>query len=94
MCCLFGIIDNSDNLTRKQRLASCPLSWLTTGCCTTMDRKETGYHQVLLRCANSILQTINDHSPKRILTLDEDPEADYDGIRRINAPKWLVGSAA
>ena len=26
-----------------------------------------------------------------ILTLDEDPEAQYDGIRRINARDWLLG---
>lgn len=37
------------------------------------------------------LQKINDHYPKLILTLDEDPKADYDGIRRINALDWLVG---
>lgn len=37
------------------------------------------------------LQKISDHYPKVILTLDEDPEADYDGIRRINALEWLVG---
>lgn len=36
------------------------------------------------------LQKISDHYPKRILTLDEDPAADYDGIRRINALDWLV----
>lgn len=39
----------------------------------------------------SSLQKINDHYPKFILTLDEDPEADYNGIRRINALKWLMG---
>lgn len=37
------------------------------------------------------LQSINDHYPKFILTLDEDPEADYNGIRRINALDWLMG---
>ena len=37
------------------------------------------------------LQKINDHYPKFILTLDEDPDADYDGIRRINALHWLMG---
>lgn len=36
------------------------------------------------------LQKINDHYPKYILTLDEDPDADYDGIRRINALEWLL----
>lgn len=37
------------------------------------------------------LQKINDHYPKIILTLDEDPDADYYGIRRINVLKWLMG---
>ncbi len=36
------------------------------------------------------LQKINDHYPKFILTLDEDPEADYNGIRKINALDWLL----
>ena len=35
------------------------------------------------------LQKIRDHYP--ILTLDEDPAADYDGIRRVNALDWLLG---
>lgn len=37
------------------------------------------------------LKKIQDHYPKLILTLDEDPEAVYDGIRRINALDWLLG---
>ena len=37
------------------------------------------------------LEMINDHYPKLLLTLDEDPEADFNGIRKINALKWLVG---
>lgn len=37
------------------------------------------------------LQQIKDQYPKFILTLDEDPTADYDGIKRINALKWLMG---
>jgi predicted AAA+ superfamily ATPase len=36
------------------------------------------------------LQKINDHYPKYILTLDDDPEADYEGIRRMNALNWLL----
>ena len=39
------------------------------------------------------LQRIADNYPKAILTLDEDPEADYEGIRRINALEWLIGKA-
>ena len=37
------------------------------------------------------LQRISDQYPKYILTLDDDPSADYDGIKRINALKWLMG---
>lgn len=29
--------------------------------------------------------------PKIILTMDDDPEVQYEGIRRINARDWLVG---
>ncbi len=36
------------------------------------------------------LNSIQDHYEKIILTLDEDPEADYDGIRRINVLDWLI----
>lgn len=39
------------------------------------------------------LQRINDHYPKIILTLDDDPNADYAGIRRLNALEWLLGKA-
>lgn len=37
------------------------------------------------------LQAIRDHYPKIILTMDEEPEEQYDGIRRINARDWLLG---
>ncbi len=36
------------------------------------------------------LKKINDNYPKYILTLDNDPIADYDGIKRINALDWLL----
>lgn len=38
------------------------------------------------------LQRINDNYPKLILTLDDDPDTDYNGIRRINALEWLIVS--
>lgn len=38
------------------------------------------------------LQKIADHYPKLLLTLDEDPEGDYEGIRRINVLDWLMGT--
>ena len=64
-----------------------------------MDGKRTAYYQVAatVRDENTLnreltpLRKIADHYPKYILTLDEDPEADYDGIRRINALDWLLG---
>lgn len=37
------------------------------------------------------LMAIRDHYPKMLLTLDDEPEAQYDGIRRINARDWLLG---
>lgn len=66
-----------------------------------MDQKRITYYQVAasVRDENTLkrelasLQKINDHYQKVILTLDEDPEADYDGIRRINALEWLMGNA-
>ncbi|MFW5670510.1 MAG: ATP-binding protein, partial [Acetivibrio ethanolgignens] len=39
------------------------------------------------------LQKISDHYPKYILTLDEDPDADYEGIKRINVLSWLLDIA-
>lgn len=36
------------------------------------------------------LQKITDYYPKCIMTLDIDPEADYEGIRRINALDYLM----
>ena len=37
------------------------------------------------------LKKITDNYPKYILTLDEDPDADYEGIKKINALDWLIG---
>ena len=36
------------------------------------------------------LKKINDNYPKYILTLDDDLEADYDGIKKINLLDWLL----
>jgi predicted AAA+ superfamily ATPase len=36
------------------------------------------------------LQKIQDHYQKVILTLDDDPDADYNGIQRTNALNWLI----
>lgn len=63
-----------------------------------MSSKETIYFQVAatVRDEGTLirelrpLQKIPDNYPKYILTLDEDPEGDYDGIRRINALEFLL----
>ncbi len=36
------------------------------------------------------LQAINDHYQKYILTMDVDPEIDYNGIRKMNVLDWLL----
>ncbi len=36
------------------------------------------------------LQKIRDHYPKYLLTLDDDPETEYNGIRQMNALRWLA----
>lgn len=36
------------------------------------------------------LQKINDNYPKYILTMDEDLDADYEGIKKINVIDWLL----
>lgn len=36
------------------------------------------------------LRQINDQYPKVLLTLDDDPDADYEGIRTTNALKWMM----
>ena len=65
--------------------------------------KETIYYQVALttreetNTPNSILERelaplrkINDNYPKYILTLDDDLEADFEGIKKINVIDWLL----
>jgi predicted AAA+ superfamily ATPase len=37
------------------------------------------------------LNSINDHYPKYLLTLDDDPPATYNGIQRMNVLDWLLG---
>ena len=36
------------------------------------------------------LRNIDDHYPKYLLTLDDDPDSDYDGIIRTKALRWMV----
>lgn len=61
--------------------------------------KGTTYFQVALTVRDEktlerelrVLEAVKDHYPKYLLTLDDDPEMQYNGIRRINARDWLLG---
>ncbi len=65
-----------------------------------MNASEMTYYQVsaTVRDENTLLrelrplQSIHDHYPKILLTLDEDPDMDYNGIRKINALDWLLSN--
>lgn len=65
-----------------------------------IDENDITYYQVAatVRDENTLkreltsLRQINDQYPKYILTLDDDPNADYDGIKRVNALKWMMGA--
>ncbi len=58
----------------------------------------TEYYQVALSVSNSQtlerelrpLDSISDHNPKYVLTMDEVPEISYKGIKQINAIDWLL----
>ena len=60
--------------------------------------KETIYYQVSLTTREEStldreltpLQKINDNYQKIILTMDDDLDADFDGIRKINVIDWLL----
>ena len=64
-----------------------------------MDDKGMTYYQVsatvrdekTLKRELASLQSINDHYPKILLTLDDDPEMEYAGLRKFNALDWLLG---
>lgn len=63
-----------------------------------MNKEGTVYFQVAYTTRDentlnrelSALQAIKDHYPKFILTMDLDPIADFDGIRKINVIDWLM----
>ena len=60
--------------------------------------KNTIYYQVALTTRDDAtlqreltpLKKINDNYPKFILTMDDDLEADFDGIKKINVLDWLL----
>jgi predicted AAA+ superfamily ATPase len=62
----------------------------------------TEYYQVALSVRDEStlarelrpLDAIRDHHPKFLLTLDDDPPANSNGIRRLNALDWLLADGA
>jgi len=65
----------------------------------TVNNNEKCYYQVSLsvRDKNTLdrelapLLSLSDNYPKYLLTLDDDPEVDHNGIRQIYALDWLLG---
>ena len=63
-----------------------------------IDENGTEYYQVALtvRDENTLkreltpLDSISDHNPKYLLTLDDDPPVSHNGIRQLNALEWLL----
>lgn len=64
----------------------------------TVDENGICYYQVAATVRDNktlereltALRQINDQYPKVLLTLDDDPDADYDGIKRTNALRWMM----
>ena len=64
----------------------------------TINNSGTEYYQVALtvRDENTLkrelmpLDSISDHNPKYLLTLDDDPPTSHNGIKQLNALEWLL----
>ena len=52
---------------------------------------QTVRDEITLKRELAPLNRISDHNPKYLLTLDDDPPAQHNGIRQINAIDWLLG---
>ena len=53
-------------------------------------REDSATHSSVLERELAPLKKINDNYPKYILTLDDDLDADFDGIKKINVLDWLL----
>jgi len=56
--------------------------------------REEGEETKILDRELEPLKKINDNYPKYILTLDDDLDADFDGIKKINVLDWLLDQKA
>ena len=57
---------------------------------TLTTREDSATHSSVLERELAPLKKINDNYPKYILTLDDDLDADFDGIKKINVLDWLL----
>ena len=57
---------------------------------TLTTREDSATHGSVLERELAPLKKINDNYPKYILTLDDDLDADFDGIKKINVLDWLL----
>ena len=53
-------------------------------------REDSANNSSILERELAPLKKINDNYPKYILTLDDDLDADFDGIKKINVLDWLL----
>ena len=79
------LFDNIGNQTSITKVANTMTSYGRK-----IDPKTVEKYVTALKRELASMQKIKDHYPKFILTLDDDPEAEYDGIRRINALSFLL----
>ena len=57
---------------------------------TTREENVTDKEKSIMQRELAPLKRINDNYPKYILTLDDDLDADFDGIKKINVIDWLL----
>ena len=57
---------------------------------TTREENVTDKEKSIIQRELAPLKKINDNYPKYILTLDDDLDADFDGIKKINVIDWLL----
>ena len=98
------LLENIVFLELRRRYREVYVGWLERGEVdfVTFEEGSPRYWQVAatvrdpdtLRRELAPLRAIHDHCPKTLLVLDPDPDADYDGIRKLNALDFLARAAS
>ncbi len=96
------LLENILYLELRRRYREVYVGWLERGEVdfVTFEEGSPRYWQVAatvrdpatLRRELAPLRAIHDHCPKTLLVLDPDPDADFDGIRKLNALAFLSGA--